>query len=460
MRTTGPVRVTIATPQRRIDLALPGRAPVAELLPELLRHAGESAADDGARHGGWVLRRADGTGVEAGRTLGAQQIRDGEVLHLVPRAVDWPELEYDDLVDAVAAGAGRGGRLWAPRHSLRAGLGVAAVSVLLALVAVLRSGPPWQLPGTTALAVAAAALVAGTLVARAGGDAGTGALLAVLALPAALLGGALLVAGTRPLTGLGAAHLLVGCSLLVVAAVLGRLGTVDCPALFAAAGTAGVLGGLSAATVALGWADGRRAAAVLAGAVFLLSPLTGALAARLGRIPMPVLPRTAADLVRDDPQPPRLSVYAAVLRADALLTGMLTGGAAVVCVAAALLAHRAPAWTVVLLALLSAGFAVRARLYPALRHRAPLLFTGAFVAVCLAAGPLMANPDRLVGRAVPLLLVVATLAVAAASAYSRRPPGAALGRYAELAEAGLVLACVPVLCAVLGLYALVRGLGG
>jgi type VII secretion integral membrane protein EccD len=382
------------------------------------------------------------------------------VLHLVPGTVDWPELEYDDLVDAVAAGAGRGGRLWGARHSRLAGLGIAVVCVLLALVAVLRSGPPWPLPAATALAVAAAALVAGTLIARATADAGTGALIAALALPAALLGGALLFGGNRPLSGLGAEHLLVGCVLLVVAAVLGRLGAVDLPALFAAAATAGILGAATAAAVTLGWSGAGPAAAVLACAVFLLSPLTGGLAARLGRVPLPVLPRTGADLVRDDPLPPRLSVYAAVLRADALLTGMLAGGVAVVCVAHVRLAAGASGWTLVLLALLSAGFAVRARLYPALRHRAPLLVAGVLGAVSLAAGPLMADPDRLVGRAVPLLLVAATLAVAAACAYSRRAPGVALGRYAELLETVLVLACVPVLCAVLGLYALVRGLGG
>jgi type VII secretion integral membrane protein EccD len=246
---------------------------------------------------------------------------------------------------------------------------------------------------------------------------------------------------------------------LVVAAVLGRLGAVDRAALFATAATAGLLGALTAAAMTLGWADGHRAAAVLAVAVFLLSPLTAGPAARLGRVPLPVLPRTAADLVRDDPQPPRLSVEAAVQRADALLTGLLTGGAVAVCAAVVQLA-RGTGWTVVLLVLLAAGFALRARLYPALRHRAPLLVTGCFVAAAVVVGPLMAGPDRLLARAVPVLLVAGSLAVGAATAYSRRPPGVALGRYAELLEAALVLACVPVLCAVLGLYALVRGLGG
>ena len=456
MTTTGLVRVTVAAPRRRIDLALPERAPVAELLPVLLRHAGESPVDDPARAPGWLLRRADGAAVEHARTLGAHQVRDGEVLHLVPRTVEWPELEYDDLVDVIATGAARGGRLWAPRHSRSAGLAAAAVSILLALVAVLRAGPPWPVPGLTALAVAATALIAGTVFARVLGDAGTGALLAAMALPAALAGGALLPAGSRPLSSLGAPQLLTGCAVLLITAVLAHLGAVDRPALFTTAATAGLLGALAAGAVTLGLTDGAGAAAVLATAVFLLSPMTGALAAGLGRVPMPVLPRTPADLVRDDPQPPRPTVHAAVLRADALLTGLVTGGVVVAATAEVLLARSGSGWAALLLALLAAGFALRARLYPALRHRAPLLVAGLFGAACLAAGPLMANPDRLAGRAVPLLLVAATLAVAA----SRRTPGAVLGRYAELLEAALVLACVPVLGAVLGLYALARGLGG
>ena len=43
----GLARVTISAPSRRIDVALPEHVPLAELLPEVLRHAGEGLADDG-----------------------------------------------------------------------------------------------------------------------------------------------------------------------------------------------------------------------------------------------------------------------------------------------------------------------------------------------------------------------------------------------------------------------------
>ena len=52
---------------------------VAELLPHLLRHAGEGVADEGEQHGGWALRRTTGALLEPSRNLAAQGVRDGEL---------------------------------------------------------------------------------------------------------------------------------------------------------------------------------------------------------------------------------------------------------------------------------------------------------------------------------------------------------------------------------------------
>lgn len=98
-------KITVKTPKRWIDVALPADVPVAELLPYILRHAGEDAADAGERHAGWLLRRPTGESLDQQRTLAAQRILDGELLHLVPGEVEWPELEYEDLV---AEGSGEG----------------------------------------------------------------------------------------------------------------------------------------------------------------------------------------------------------------------------------------------------------------------------------------------------------------------------------------------------------------
>ena len=65
--TSGLARVTIRAPRRRLDLAIPHQVPLAELLPEVLRRAGEAGPDrPGTPAGapgasaGWLLRRGDG----------------------------------------------------------------------------------------------------------------------------------------------------------------------------------------------------------------------------------------------------------------------------------------------------------------------------------------------------------------------------------------------------------------
>src|SRR5688500_4718816 len=97
---TALTRLVIAAPKGRVDLALPEHLPLVSLLPAVLRHTGDDPAVDGSREGGWALRRSDGAGLDLTRSLAAQNVRDGEILHLVPRRSDWPELSYDDMVDA------------------------------------------------------------------------------------------------------------------------------------------------------------------------------------------------------------------------------------------------------------------------------------------------------------------------------------------------------------------------
>jgi len=153
-------------------------------------------------------------------------------------------------------------------------------------------------------------------------------------------------------------------------------------------------------------------------------------------------------------------VYAAVLRTDSLLTGMVAGAALEAGLAQTLLARRTGPSEVVLLVMLSVGFGLRARLYPAVRHRAPMLCAALVGVGCLATGPLMADREWSLSVAVPGLIAVAAVAVLLGLVYSRRTPGAALSRYAEVLEVLVLLACAPLVCAVLGLFGLVRGFGG
>jgi type VII secretion integral membrane protein EccD len=460
MTTTGLVRVTVATPHRRIDLALPERAPLAELLPGLLRHAG--AADEPP--GGWLLRRGDGGRLDPARTAAAQRVGDGEVLHLVPAQVDWPELEYDDLADVIADGSARLGGTWQARHTRAAGLAAGALAALVAL-AVLTTANPGVGPAIAALLAAVALVAGGAGLARAFGDSGAGVVLAVTAWPFAFAGGALLLAGDNPpgapqpsaFAGgpLAAPQLLAGCAAVLVAAIAGLVGVADRTAVFTAGAVAGLAGTLGAWLATADVVPGPQAAAIVAAAALVGSPAVPALAVRLGRLPLPVLPRGTADLLRAAPHPARHAVYASVVRADGVLTGLLWAIAAATAPAQVWWAGHGGTAGPVFTAVLTAGFLLRARLHPIVRHRVPLLLAGAtgLAALALFGG---GQPWTITAVCAAATVVV----VPAGLRYAARTPTPYLARWGEIVEVLVVVAVVPLLCWVLGLYAVLRGLAG
>ncbi|MEJ7771123.1 MAG: type VII secretion integral membrane protein EccD, partial [Geodermatophilaceae bacterium] len=287
---TGLARVTIAAPRRRVDVAIPEHVPTAELLPGLLRAAGDELADQGQEHGGWVLRKSDGTLIDAARPIGTQELRDGDVLHLMPRQAEWPEMDYDDVVDAIATDARRQSRSWGSANTRRAAVAVASGTLLLALAIVLSSGPNWQLPGGLALVLSAALLAAAVALSRAVGDAGAGAVIGSVAMIYAFAGGVALSQGDQPLADAEAAQYLAGCAALFVVGLLGYLGVADRTQYFVAGIVAGLLGFLGA-LIGLTW-DTNLAdiAAILVSVVVVFTPIVPLLSIRLGKLPMPSLP--------------------------------------------------------------------------------------------------------------------------------------------------------------------------
>ena len=453
----GLVRVTISAPRRRVDIALPENVVVAEMLPVLLRHSGEELADEGVDHGGWLLRRSDGTSLIPARTLSAHRVRDGEVLHLVPGWQEWPELDYDDLVDAIASGSRRRHRTWSAGQTRLAGLVIGGLAITGGLVAVVRSGPHWEIAGRWALGQAAILLIAAVVLARLFGDSTAGIMVGLLAQPYAFVGGGLLVTHTATWPGLSAPQLEVACATLAVVALLGYLGVGDDGALFVAAVVAGLLGLLGAWLTASEEIWPERAAAILLCAALLLAPAFNSIAIWLARLPIPVLPRSPTDLLRDAPQPPRPAVYAAVARADGILTGLLIGTSAVAAVADVVLIRSdgsAARWLVVVA---GAAYWLRARPYVIVRQRLPLLLAGTVGGLALLLGPAMSDPDRRLSFAGPLLVGLGAAAIVIGLAYSQRAPGPYLRRYVEVVELVLLLAVLPIAAAVLGLYGRLHG---
>ncbi|HZX06364.1 type VII secretion integral membrane protein EccD [Kribbella sp.] len=432
MSIRGLVKVTIDAPERRIDLALPERSTVAEVLPGIVRHAGDDLADLGALQGGWVLRRPDGEALETHRDLSAQGVRDGEILHLAPAHQHWPELEYDDLVDAIATDARTSGRAWTPGASRWCGL-ITGTVALLAALAEFRSA-------SFALIVAVVLMTVGVILSRAVGDAAAAAMNGAVSLVFALAAGAL------RLSDFGAAQLTAGGAALLLFGVLGYVGIARHTAVFVTAVTAGVLALLA------GWLgsalDGTRSAAVVGAIAVALIPVAAPLAMRIGRLPKPVLPTSTADLLSDAPQPPRRLVHAAVLRSAALYTGILAGLAGGLACCLYVLARSTSTPGRVLVVLVVGICLLRARLLPVVAHRLSLTAAGLVGLGCL----LVQSPYS--------LLLFTAVAAFLGLWYGRHKPGAYLARYAELAEVVLVLLVVPFVLWVLGLYAYVRGLGG
>src|SRR5580658_4540809 len=130
-------RLTICGPARSVELAVPVHVPLIDLLPALLGHLGESLADTGLEHEGWVLQRLGDPPLREELSVAALGLRDGDMVHLRPRSEQLPPMDFDDLIDGIAVGiSGRHDR-WRPEMSRRllAGLLGGSLAVGLAVLA-------------------------------------------------------------------------------------------------------------------------------------------------------------------------------------------------------------------------------------------------------------------------------------------------------------------------------------
>lgn len=455
----GLARVTVVAPHSRIDVALPEHVLIAELLPGLLRHAGDDLADTGQRHSGWVLRRDDGTSLEVGRTLAAQNVLDGTTLYLAPRRTEWPEPEFDDLVDSISVAARRNARAWSPAASRAFGLGASATFLATLVILLMMAGPPWTTPGVIALSASGALLLGGVLLARTMSDVDAGTMLAAAALPLGGVGAMLLSAGPLSPAEFGAAQLLAFCGGLLAIGVAADLGVASERPLFVAATVTAVFGAFGALLTVAGL-TAAGAAAVLAGVIVVFTPSVPLIGMRLGKLPIPNLPVSAEDLRKDDDLPRAEFVHARVVRSDQLVSGILLGASVVLVAGQLELAADGTVGSTLLVALVAASSVLRARLYPTFRHRLPLLLAGLAGAVALGVAASRLPPGWMLPVGTAALAALSALSFVAGLVLSRRKTTPSMGRWGDIAESVCVLAIVPVACAVLGVYGRIRGLAG
>src|SRR3954469_8085733 len=157
-------RITVVGARRRVDLAVPARAPIAEYVPELTRLCGQET--DGTFPGSWSLALPGARPFPLGASLVEAQVVDGATLYLrdvVEGETDEPVVtDLEVLAEEVRGGWDR----WTTRHRILATVGV-GLSVLLGAVALLTfTSPSSPAAVITIIAGSGVAVLAGTAARR------------------------------------------------------------------------------------------------------------------------------------------------------------------------------------------------------------------------------------------------------------------------------------------------------
>lgn len=454
------VTVSIRTPSSRIDLALPDRTTLAEVLETVLDLAPRSLREEALAHGGWILRTSAGRPLPGSTTLLDEGIAGGATLFLTGADAADPAVVHDDLADTVAEVVRADPAAWPDGAGRAVALGACGAFGALALVAVLALGPPWIWPSVILAGLAIVGQVAAGLVARRRGDCGIALTVGLLSVAAGAAAATVAAAGSTRLSALGPGPWL--------------LGTV----------TAGVLAGTASLAVgarrvpfgAVITATGLLAVAGAGGAAFDLGPLgTAALVAGLAVCLMPVLPSLSLRLAafESDPVPTtpqeldtaaRRTVDAGDARTRArravrFLTAFIHGLAWPALAAGVVLSFGAAPAGRALVAVVALALLLRARLFRTVGQRLPLLVAGLGSLLAVPVGVVL-RADSTDPVAVVIVAAVAAVAVAAVVAGRRIPRTPAMARAAEIADLLLTIAVIPLVAAVLGAFAFVRGLGG
>ncbi|MEU2611868.1 type VII secretion integral membrane protein EccD [Micromonospora sp. NPDC007271] len=452
--TGGLSRITIVAPRTRMDLALPSDVPLADLLPTLLRYAGEDLADEGVRHGGWSLSRLGGQPLDGGRTPAQLGVRDGEVLYFNPRAAAAPEIVFDDVVDAVATATSQRPGTWQVGTTRAFAVLFAGVALAAGAAMALFAGPP-QLPGAlAALVVAVALVVSAAVLSRAAGDSRTGAVLAMAGLGYAAIGGLLVLAGDRKPADLASPHVLLAATAVVLFGAVAALAVGDRLPLFLGAVAVGAAVGFGAVLcLAFDGMGAAAAAAVVATIAFGALPALPMLAYRLARLPVPSIPTGPDDLKTDSESVDGPQVLRNSERADAFLTGLLWTVALLVLGGQVVLADNGRLPAVLLCLVLALLSLLRARPFIGRAQRTPVLLAGT-VGLGLAAAATFGAaelPLRL-GLVLGGLLLAAVISLIYGLTVAGKRISPVWGRTLDIVEILLIVALVPLAFWVCGLY--------
>lgn len=457
---TGLSRVTIVAPHTRVDLALPADVPFADLLPTLLRYAGERLADDPAALQGWSLSRLGGLALDASRTPAQLDVRDGELLYLRPRGADDPELVFDDVVDAVATATQERAGRWQPATTRLFGMALGLAALAGGLAAILWAGPPQLASGLVALGIAIALLVMAVVQSRAIGDSRSAVAFALVSAAYGAAGGLLVFGGDRRLTELASPHVLMAATVVLLIAAIGGVGVADASPVFMGTALCGGALAIGAMIALLTGSGGAGAAAVVAAVALGALPALPMLAYRMGRVPIPSVPAGPEELKADTETVDGAQVLAASRRADGFLTGMLATVATICAVAAIIVATDGFAG-VALAAVIGVVLLARARWFRSRDQRIPLLLAGAVGLGAAAVGGYQPSPPAIrLSVVLVVLLLIGMISIGYGLTRAGRKASPVGGRVLDIVEVLLILAVIPLAVWVSGLYDWIRAVRG
>jgi type VII secretion integral membrane protein EccD len=455
-------RVTVVAPKRRIDISLPAHVPFAQLFPAILHYSGNSMADAGLAHGGWVLQRLDDAPLDGGATPAQAGLRDGEVLYLRPGMSQLPELAFDDVPDVVATAVRDRRDRWRPEWTRSYALGVGAGGSAVAAVMLVLSGPSWVVPAISAGVIALLLLVAAVAVSRAAGDARAGTVLGFAAIPHAFLAGLFGPARDTPITDFGALHVLAGFGAVVLVAMIAAAAVTDGASVFWGTVVGGVLGAIGAGVSLLfDNLDPAGIAAFVVVVAMMLTPLTPTLAFRFSKVTLPPVPQSAEDLRRDTIMVDGQQVLTRTALADRFITGF-TVGLGLTGFLGLLPSAFDDGWLgPVTATVISLLMLLRSRLFRGRVQRLALLVPGmaglGALAVAIAwDGSIL---TVVAGGLLPVLVFTA-IVVGVGLWLPGRQPSPFWGRAGDILELFLLIALIPLAAGECGLFSFMRGLAG
>ncbi|WP_100520734.1 type VII secretion integral membrane protein EccD [Mycobacteroides abscessus] len=404
------VRVAVLGEEKLTEVALPTQLPMRDIIPAVHRMVAPDATEATTPQR-LSLAPVNGAPFSADATLDTVGVVDGDLLTLrpIPAGPAAPGI-VEDIADAAVIFSESRKRPWGAEHIARVGrfgvLGLIAAATILAIVHSIRTGSSLSLAGLAVVAVAAAigALVAHVRSARLGAELAVAALVPIAGALALAVPGS----GLAPRVLLGAAGVAAWSLIyLIVARQLIAFFTATTVLSLGIAGAAGahVLWHPSLLVVGCG----------LIIVALLVTVRAAQLSAFAARFPLPTIP-APGDAT---PSAPAMSVLKDLPRrvqlSDSHQSGFIAGASILAILGSlAVVGGAAPAspWAWYLVAAVSAGAALRARVWDSAVCKAWLLAVPFLVSTALLV--IFAVEDRYTGALVALgvlALLVAAVAV-------------------------------------------------